>query len=107
MTTPSQESESVAAGDELVLTPPEPVPPIAAEQASTMVPVSSDTRRELDERAASYVGGLERLDPHSPEFAAKIGDIATLGGGDMRSSSQIANRRRGRAGARVACAEGS
>ena len=104
MTTPSQ--ESVAAGDELVLTPPEPVPPIAVEQVSTMVPVSSDTRRELSERAASYVGSLERLDPRSPEFAAKIGDIATLGDGDMRSSSHIANRMLGRSVAALAGAKG-
>src|SRR5215470_13247065 len=90
MTTPSQ--ESVAAGDELVLTPPEPVPVIAAEQVSTMVPVSSDTRRELSERAASYVGSLERLDPRSPECSAEVGEIETGGGVVMRSSGHWSKR---------------
>ncbi|MFV6027461.1 toxic anion resistance protein [Streptomyces sp. NPDC056264] len=76
----------------LVLTPPEPVPPVRAEQASDLVPVDEATRTELTRRAAEYVGSLDGLDPRSPEFAGRIGEITALGTGEMRSAAQQSNR---------------
>ncbi|MFC9338005.1 toxic anion resistance protein [Streptomyces sp. NPDC057020] len=76
----------------LVLTPPEPVPPVRAEQASGLVPVDEATRTELTRRAAEYVGSLDGLDPRSPEFAGRIGEITALGTGEMRSAAQQSNR---------------
>ncbi|MCB8902819.1 MULTISPECIES: toxic anion resistance protein [unclassified Streptomyces] len=76
----------------LVLTPPEPVPPVRAEQASGLVPIDEATRTELSRRAAEYVGSIEGLDPRSPEFARRIGEIAGLGTGEMRSAAQQSNR---------------
>ncbi|MGW8598401.1 toxic anion resistance protein [Streptomyces sp. NPDC055893] len=76
----------------LVLTPPEPVPPVRAEQASGLVPVDEATRAELTRRAAEYVGSLDGLDPRSPEFAGRIGEITALGTGEMRSAAQQSNR---------------
>ncbi|WP_318208945.1 MULTISPECIES: toxic anion resistance protein [unclassified Streptomyces] len=76
----------------LVLTPPEPVPPVRAEQASGLVPIDEATRTELSRRAAEYVGSIEGLDPRSPEFAGRIGEIAGLGAGEMRSAAQQSNR---------------
>ncbi|MFE6065046.1 toxic anion resistance protein [Streptomyces sp. NPDC056525] len=76
----------------LVLTPPEPVPPVRAEQASGLVPIDEATRTELSRRAAEYVGSIEGLDPRSPEFAGRIGEIAGLGTGEMRSAAQQSNR---------------
>lgn len=78
--------------DDLVLTPPEPVTAVAPERARTLVPIEDTTRDELAERAAAYVAKLAALDPRSPEFAAKVGDIATLGDNEVRSSSQVTNR---------------
>ncbi|WP_406061686.1 toxic anion resistance protein [Streptomyces sp. NBC_01077] len=76
----------------LVLTPPEPVPPVRAEQASGLVPIDEATRTEVSRRAVEYVGSLEGLDPRSPEFAGRIGEIAGLGAGEMRAAAQQSNR---------------
>ncbi|MFC9388205.1 toxic anion resistance protein [Streptomyces venezuelae] len=76
----------------LVLTPPEPVPPVRAEQASGLVPLDESVRTEMSRKADEYVGSLSGLDPRSPEFAGRIGEIAALGAGEMRSAAQQSNR---------------
>ncbi|WP_020576861.1 toxic anion resistance protein [Actinopolymorpha alba] len=91
---------------ELVLTPPEPVAPVRPERAETLVPISEDTRAALAERASTYVSNLSALDPRSPEFAAKISDITTLGHGEVATSSRIANRMLDRSVAALAGAKG-
>ncbi|WP_406862811.1 toxic anion resistance protein [Streptomyces sp. HUAS MG47] len=81
-------------GDEppLVLTPPEPVAPVRAEQASGLVPLDASVRTEMTRRASEYVGSLAGIDPRSPEFAGRIGEITGLGAGDIRSAAQQTNR---------------
>ncbi|MFF8839779.1 toxic anion resistance protein [Streptomyces sp. NPDC015130] len=76
----------------LVLTPPEPVPPVRPAQASGLVPLDEATRTEMSRRASEYVTTLEGLDPRSPDFAGRIGEIAALGAGEMRSAAQQSNR---------------
>ncbi|MEU0401461.1 toxic anion resistance protein [Streptomyces sp. NPDC006197] len=76
----------------LVLTPPEPVPAVRAEQASGLVPLDESVRTEMARRAEEYVGSLSGLDPRSPEFAGRIGEIAALGAGEIRSAAQQSNR---------------
>lgn len=76
----------------LVLTPPEPVPPVRADQARTLVPVDDAVRAEMARRADEYVGSLAGLDARSPEFAGRIGEIAALGSGEIRSAAQLSNR---------------
>ena len=92
--------------NDLVLTPPEPVTAVPPERARTLVPIEDGTRDELAERAAGYVAKLAALDPRSPEFAAKLGDIATLGDNELRTSSQVANRMLNRSVAALAGAKG-
>ncbi|MEU8759801.1 toxic anion resistance protein [Streptomyces sp. NPDC048659] len=86
MTTPS------APDSPLVLTPPEPVAPVRAEQAKTLVPVDDAVRAEMARRADEYVGSLAGLDARSPEFAGRIDEITGLGGGELRSAAQQSNR---------------
>ena len=76
----------------LVLTPPEPVAPVRSEQASGLVPLDDSVRTEMTRRAADYVGSLAGIDPRSPEFAGRIGEITSLGAGDMRTATQQTNR---------------
>ncbi|MEJ8637071.1 toxic anion resistance protein [Streptomyces sp. MS2.AVA.5] len=76
----------------LVLTPPEPVAPVRTEQAAGLVPVDDSTRTEMTRRATEYVSSLAGLDARSPEFATRIGEIAALGSGDIRSAAQQSNR---------------
>ncbi|MGW2016354.1 toxic anion resistance protein [Streptomyces sp. NPDC001927] len=77
---------------QLVLTPPEPVPPVRAEQASDLVPLDESVRTEMSRRAVEYVDSLAGLDTRSPEFAGRIGEIAALGAGEMRSAAAQSNR---------------
>ncbi|WP_432086786.1 toxic anion resistance protein [Streptomyces sp. bgisy095] len=76
----------------LVLIPPAPVPPIRAAQASGLVPLGEAARTEMARRAAEYIGSIEGLDPRSPEFAGRVGEVAALGAGEMRSAAQQSNR---------------
>ncbi|MFH8840196.1 toxic anion resistance protein [Streptomyces sp. NPDC017868] len=76
----------------LVLTPPEPVPAVRAEQASGLVPLDESVRTEMSRRAEEYVGALSGLDPRSPEFAGRVDEITALGAGEMRSAAQQSNR---------------
>ncbi|MFJ9827594.1 toxic anion resistance protein [Streptomyces sp. NPDC101160] len=89
MTTPSLQPPTETP---LVLTPPEPVAPIRAEQAATLVPIDDSARTEMERRAAEYVGSLAGLDARSPEFTGRIGEIAALGSGEMRTAAQQSNR---------------
>ncbi|KIF76442.1 toxic anion resistance protein [Streptomyces sp. 150FB] len=76
----------------LVLTPPEPVAPVRAEQASGLVPVDDSVREEMTRRATEYVGSLAGIDPRSPEFTTRVGEIANLGAGEIRGAAQQSNR---------------
>lgn len=76
----------------LVLTPPEPVAPVRTEQAAGLVPLDDSVRTEMTRRATDYVSSLAGLDARSPEFATRIGEIATLGSGEIRSAAQQSNR---------------
>ncbi|MEV6729436.1 MULTISPECIES: toxic anion resistance protein [unclassified Streptomyces] len=76
----------------LVLTAPEPVAPVKREQASGLVPLQDGVREEMARRAGEYVGSLAGIDARSPEFASRIGEIAGLGAGDIRSAAQQSNR---------------
>ncbi|MFF3749861.1 toxic anion resistance protein [Streptomyces sp. NPDC002018] len=77
---------------ELILTPPEPVAPVRSEQAAGLVPVDDSVREEMTRRATDYVGSLAALDARSPEFTARIGEIAGLGSGEIRTAAQQSNR---------------
>ncbi|MGW4683359.1 toxic anion resistance protein [Streptomyces sp. NPDC004244] len=76
----------------LVLTAPEPVPAVRREQASGLVPLDDAARAEVARRAAEYAGSLTGIDPRSPEFAARIGEVTGLGAADMRTADRQSNR---------------
>lgn len=82
----------VGNSDDLILTPPEPVAPVPREKAAGLVPVEDSVREDMERRAGEFVGGLAALDARSPEFATRIGEIAGLGAGEMRSAAQQSNR---------------
>ncbi|MFD3542965.1 toxic anion resistance protein [Streptomyces sp. NPDC058662] len=75
-----------------VLTPPEPVAPVRREQARGLVPLQDGVHEEMARRAGEYVGSLDGIDARSPEFAARIGEIAALGSADIRGAAQQSNR---------------
>ncbi|WP_137231993.1 toxic anion resistance protein [Streptomyces sp. BPSDS2] len=90
----------------LVLTPPAPVAPVRAEQAAGLVPVEEAVRADMVRRAEEYVDGLAELDARSPEFGARVGEIAALGQNDIRSAAQQSNRMLDRTVRSLASGEG-
>ncbi len=91
---------------DLFLSPPEPVAAVPVEKAETLMPLDDATRDALAQRARTYVEELVALDPRAPEFMSKIGQVATLGDGEMRASSSAANRMLNRSVAALAGAKG-
>lgn len=78
--------------DTFVLTPPEAVTAVPREKAGGLVPVDDGVRAGMAEKAAAYVAGLASLDARSPEFAGKVGEITSLGAGEMRGAAAQSNR---------------
>src|SRR5579875_45612 len=75
-----------------MLTPPEPVAPVAASEAIGKVPVAPDRRSELDADAQRIAGDVARLAPESPEFKERVRQLETLGNVEIERSSGIASR---------------
>ncbi|MGW1669922.1 toxic anion resistance protein [Streptomyces sp. NPDC002324] len=74
------------------LTPPAPVAAVPREKAGGLVPVEESVRTDMARRAEEYVRGLTVLDARSPEFAGKVGEITSLGAGEMRTAAAQSNR---------------
>ncbi|MEU0947120.1 toxic anion resistance protein [Streptomyces canus] len=78
--------------DTFTLTPPEPVAAVPRERAGGLVPVDDSVRTDMARKAAAYVEGLATLDARSPEFAGKVGEITSLGAGELRGAAAQSNR---------------
>ncbi|QFR02951.1 toxic anion resistance protein [Streptomyces phaeolivaceus] len=74
------------------LTPPEPVAAVPREKAGGLVPVEESVRTDMARKAEEYVRGLAALDARSPEFAGRVGEITSLGAGEMRTAAAQSNR---------------
>ena len=78
--------------DELKLTAPEPVAPIAAEKAAGLVPIEDDKRTKLDEKVDGFVADLIAQDANSPEFGAKVDQITNMGRKEIMEAAGQSNR---------------
>lgn len=77
----------------LALTAPAPVQAVPATSAPRMAPaVDPAALPTLDAKVADFVGSLLDAAPHSPEFAAKAGDVRTMGDADIRDAAESSNR---------------
>jgi uncharacterized protein YaaN involved in tellurite resistance len=88
-TTPT---ETMTAEQDLVLTPPDPVPTVAAEKASGLVPVDPGTKSKLEERVATFVTDLVAQDVNSPEFGKRVDAITGMGAKEIRDAAGQSNR---------------
>ncbi len=78
--------------DELKLTAPEPVAPIAAEKAAGLVPIEDDKKSKLDEKVDSFIADLVAQDANSPEFGAKVDQITNMGRKEIMEAAGQSNR---------------
>lgn len=83
---------SPGAAGALELSPPAPVPMVPDDHVDSMVPLDESTRAELRRRAAAFAEELAAQHPRSPEFQAKINDIARMGEREIVASARVANR---------------
>ena len=95
------ESETMAAStntrtatksDELTLTPPDPVPAVAPEQAVGLVPVEDDVKSKLEEKVDGFIANLVDADENSPEFGKKVDQITNMGRKEIAEAAGQSNR---------------
>ena len=77
---------------ELRLTPPDPVPVIAAERASGLVPVSDDVQTKLQEKVEGYINDLLAQDVNSPEFGQRVDQLTSMGRKEIMEAAGQSNR---------------
>ena len=81
------------------LTAPHPVPAISTDQASGLVPVSPDTRRELQRKVDAFVADLLSHDPQSPAFGNKATQLGQIGQKEVHALAVQSSRFLGAPGA--------
>ncbi|MEP0392611.1 MAG: toxic anion resistance protein [Erythrobacter sp.] len=74
------------------LTPPTPVPHVAPEKASGLVPVPTEQQSKLESKADAFVNDLISVDANSPEFGAKVDQITRMGQEQIRAAAAHSNR---------------
>ncbi|MBD3728322.1 MAG: toxic anion resistance protein [Sphingomonadales bacterium] len=76
----------------LELTPPDPVPHVAAEKAAGLVPVSEEKKSKLEEKVDDFVADLVSQDANSPEFGKKVDQITNMGRKEILAAAGQSNR---------------
>jgi uncharacterized protein YaaN involved in tellurite resistance len=83
---------AIAAETELKLTPPDPVPVVAAERAMGLVPVSDVQKTKLQERVDAYITELVAQDVNSPEFGKRVDQLTNMGRKEIMDAAGQSNR---------------
>jgi uncharacterized protein YaaN involved in tellurite resistance len=81
-----------ATATEFTLTPPDPVPDVAPEQAAGLVPVSAEQKSKLDTKVDAFVNELVSVDANSPQFGEKVDQITRMGQEQIRAAAAMSNR---------------
>ena len=77
---------------ELKLTPPDPVPVIAAEKAMGLVPVADDVQEKLAQKVEGYIADLLAQDVNSPEFGKRVDQLTNMGRKEIMEAAGQSNR---------------
>jgi uncharacterized protein YaaN involved in tellurite resistance len=75
-----------------MLTPPEPVAPVAVADAIGKVPVPADARAKLDADAVTLARELATLDPQSAEYQERLRTLEALANAEIVRSANVSNR---------------
>lgn len=87
----STETKTATATD-FSLTPPDPVPQVAPEQAAGLVPVTEEQKSKLDVKVDAFVNELVAVDANSPQFGEKVDQITRMGQEQIRAAAAMSNR---------------
>jgi uncharacterized protein YaaN involved in tellurite resistance len=77
---------------EFTLTPPDPVPQVAPEQAAGLVPLTAEQKSKLEKKVDAFIEELVRVDANSPQFGEKIDQITRMGQEQIRAAAAMSNR---------------
>lgn len=75
-----------------VLTPPEPVQPVAVADASGMIRLETEVVSGLDVKVSEFVDAVVTMDAHSPDFQAKVQAIHNMANDEVKKSASVSNR---------------
>lgn len=78
--------------DDLSLAAPKPVTSISEIEAQRLVKIDPTIVGKIDAMVDGYVTSVTSLDPHSPDFAAKVTAVHSLGDREVRESASVSNR---------------
>lgn len=94
MTAGSENSPATATKveQELKLTPPEPVAPVAPERAAGLIPVDDAQKSKLQVRVEEFVDDLVAQDAASPEFGRRVDQITNMGRREIAEAAGQSNR---------------
>ncbi|MCA1748158.1 MAG: toxic anion resistance protein [Parasphingopyxis sp.] len=91
-TAESETATATKTETKLKLDAPDPLPTLTAENAVGLVPVDVEKQKKHNEKVASFVDELAALDAKSPEFGAKVDQIAAMGNKEIRDAAGQSNR---------------
>ncbi|MFC4293502.1 toxic anion resistance protein [Novosphingobium tardum] len=86
--TPNQ----TATATDLKLTPPDPVPVVAPEQAVGLVPVADENKSKLEAKVDAFVADLVAQDAASPEFGKRVDQLTNMGRKEIATAASMSNR---------------
>ena len=78
--------------EELKLSAPEPVAPIAAEKAAGLVPLEEGQKSKLDLKVDAFIDDLVAQDANSPEFGARVDQSTKMGRQEIADAAGQSNR---------------
>lgn len=82
----------MANDQDLVLTPPAPVAPVAPDKAEGLVPLDAAQKTQLEARVDGFIRDLVALDANSPEFGRKAEQLMLLGQREIEEAASHSNR---------------
>lgn len=88
----SDATPTANASEGLVLTPPEPLPPVTPDTAAGLVPLTGEQKSKLDGRVDGFIAELVAEDVNSPAFGQKVDQITNMGRKEMLDAAGLSNR---------------
>jgi uncharacterized protein YaaN involved in tellurite resistance len=77
---------------DLNLVPPDPVPQVAPERASGLVPVADEVKTKLATKVDAFIDELVSTDANSPEFGKKVDQLTNMGRKEIAQAAGMSNR---------------
>src|ERR1700741_1715777 len=85
-------ADETLVAEELKLSAPEPVAPIAPEKAAGLGPLEDGQKSKLDEKVDAFIADLVAQDANSPEFGARVDQITNMGRKEIADAAGQSNR---------------